>query len=190
MPSVCQGVIDGPRVLPHFTVANSTRQGFRACREKGGRRRLIRFKDRLALMSRQLIKLLIHYITIGGGGGDNNTGANGYKLPFPQHLFLLLTHSPPTYTLPTLTLHSHLHIMSAPGYKASMDGTTVNNTDGTSSYPPTNNGKGSSPIRSNGEEDLHRYVTDDAPRSQRPLPKAEGNGLIVSETVDSYGEPH
>jgi len=61
-----------------------------------------------------------------------------------------------------------------------MDGTTVNHNDGSPSYPPANNnGKSASPTRGNNEEDLHRYVTDDAPRAERQAAKP-GNGLIVS----------
>ena len=63
-----------------------------------------------------------------------------------------------------------------------MDGSTVNNNDGSPSYPSASgNGKGPSPTLSNHEEDLHRYVTDDAPRAQRLQPKPENaNALIVS----------
>jgi hypothetical protein len=71
-----------------------------------------------------------------------------------------------------------------------MDGTTVNATDGPSptSYPPTANLNGKSAERgasqssSNNEEELHRYVTDDAPRAQRLAQKPATDALIVSGT--------
>lgn len=63
-----------------------------------------------------------------------------------------------------------------------MDGTIVNSTDNT--YPPSGNGVGAGSGKrslpdqgSNNEEELNRFVTDDAPRAAR-IPAAD-KGLIV-----------
>lgn len=80
--------------------------------------------------------------------------------------------------------------MSAPGYNNSMDGSTVHANDGASpvSYPPPPNANGKAAIRedsqngssSNNDEELHRYVTDDAPRAKRVAQKPAPDALIVS----------
>lgn len=61
-----------------------------------------------------------------------------------------------------------------------MDGTVVNANDAPT-YPPngTSSGKRASPEGSNNEDDLNRFVTDDAPRTNR-IPQAD-KGLIVSD---------
>ncbi|WVR03279.1 hypothetical protein IAU60_000270 [Kwoniella sp. DSM 27419] len=57
--------------------------------------------------------------------------------------------------------------VQAPGYKQSLDGTTVNNGSGKNQeYSAGNN--------SPGEDDLHRYVTDDQPRQNRTVAKPSG----------------
>jgi hypothetical protein len=61
---------------------------------------------------------------------------------------------------------------AAPEYnQSSLDGTTVHG-----------HGNGNGKARSNDEEDLHRYVTDDHPRAQTMSGsgKPRGDGLIVS----------
>ena len=85
--------------------------------------------------------------------------------------------------------------MSAPGYNNSMDGSTVHAGDGPSpvTYPPTGTANGKSALRgdsensgSNNDEELHRYVTDDAPRAKRQAVKPAPDALIVS---DPAGDP-
>lgn len=74
--------------------------------------------------------------------------------------------------------------MSAPSYKPSMDDTIVGQNDTT--YPPSGqipNGKSAQPSPNN-EDDLHRYVTDDAPRQNRV--ERQKDALIVSITGPAF----
>jgi hypothetical protein len=101
----------------------------------------------------------------------------------------VLTTTTPTTTATAITTST---TMAAPGYKPSMDGTTVGPNDTNTSYPPTGlngssgNGK-AGPIDPNSaanDDELHRFVTDDAPRQNR-IDKARSDGLIVrSDTFE------
>ena len=73
-----------------------------------------------------------------------------------------------------------------------MDGSTVHAGDGPSpvTYPPTGTANGKSALRgdsensgSNNDEELHRYVTDDAPRAKRQAVKPAPDALIVSDSA-------
>ena len=102
-------------------------------------------------------------------------------------------------SLPSVYLYIHIHIhstslptnqryqstitMSAPNLKGSMDGTTVNGNGTGTTYPPT-----ASNPKARDDEELHRYVTEDQPRSNAAAGTGratqdgvKGNGLIVSD---------
>ena len=75
--------------------------------------------------------------------------------------------------------------MSAPEYKQdSMDGTTLGNNG---KMPSTagrydSNAMGSGSGNTSGDDDLHRFVTDDTPRQARATPAPAG--VIVSTSFD------